>query len=149
MMSHWRFWFGLVLVIVLRPQTPKHILGGWSHYTETSEPADGNGAQSMVTVQSGFEPAIFRSLAHELTNCSNRAHSALKGSLLLGNTWHRIEKKFACGKSMMMSHWREVCCWEINWRLHDIVLKGSLLVGKVHVWWCRIEGNFVGGKCII
>jgi hypothetical protein len=63
------------LVIVLRPQTPKHIRGGWSHYTDTSESVDGNGAQNMVTVQSGFEPATFRSLAHELTNCSNRANS--------------------------------------------------------------------------
>jgi hypothetical protein len=32
-------WFGLV--IALRPQTPKHIRGGWSHYTDTSEPVDG------------------------------------------------------------------------------------------------------------
>jgi hypothetical protein len=61
------------LVIALRPQTQKHIRGGWSHYTDTSEPVDGNGAQNMVTVQSGFEPATFRSLAHELNNCSNRA----------------------------------------------------------------------------
>jgi hypothetical protein len=28
------------LVIALRPQTPKHIRGGWSH-TDTSEPIDG------------------------------------------------------------------------------------------------------------
>jgi hypothetical protein len=41
-------------VIALRPQAPKHIRGGWSHYTDTSEPVDGNGAQNMVTVQSGF-----------------------------------------------------------------------------------------------
>jgi hypothetical protein len=41
--------FGLVLVIVLRPQTPKHIRGGWSHYTDASKPVDGNGAQNMVT----------------------------------------------------------------------------------------------------
>jgi hypothetical protein len=33
------FFFGLV--IALRPQTPKHIRGGWSHYTDTSEPVDG------------------------------------------------------------------------------------------------------------
>jgi hypothetical protein len=32
-----------VLVIALRPQTPKHIRGGWSHYTDTSKPVDGNG----------------------------------------------------------------------------------------------------------
>jgi hypothetical protein len=32
-------WFGLVTA--LRPQTPKHIRGGWSHYTDTSEPVDG------------------------------------------------------------------------------------------------------------
>jgi hypothetical protein len=36
----------------LRPQTPKHIRGGWSHYTDTREPVDG--AQNIVTVQSGF-----------------------------------------------------------------------------------------------
>jgi hypothetical protein len=28
-------WFGLV--ITLCPQTPKHIRGGWSHYTDTSD----------------------------------------------------------------------------------------------------------------
>jgi hypothetical protein len=33
------------LVIALRPQTPKHIRGCWSHYTDNSEPVDGNGAQ--------------------------------------------------------------------------------------------------------
>jgi hypothetical protein len=43
----------LSLVIALRPQTPKHIRGGWSHYTDTSEPVDGFGAQNMVTVHSG------------------------------------------------------------------------------------------------
>jgi hypothetical protein len=31
----------LGLVIALRPQTPKHIKGGWSHYTDTSQPVDG------------------------------------------------------------------------------------------------------------
>jgi hypothetical protein len=31
----------LGLVVALRPQTPKHIRGGWSHYTDTSEPVDG------------------------------------------------------------------------------------------------------------
>jgi hypothetical protein len=35
------FTFGFVLVIALRPQTPKHIRGGWSQYTDTSEPIDG------------------------------------------------------------------------------------------------------------
>jgi hypothetical protein len=29
------------LVVALRPQTPTHIRGGWSHYTDTSEPVDG------------------------------------------------------------------------------------------------------------
>jgi hypothetical protein len=72
--QQWKNSRWLVLVIALRPHTPKHINGGWSHYTDTSEPVDGNGAQNMVPVQSGFEPATFRLLAHELTNCSNRAH---------------------------------------------------------------------------
>jgi hypothetical protein len=31
---------GLVLVIALRPQTLKDIRGGWSHYTDTSEPVE-------------------------------------------------------------------------------------------------------------
>jgi hypothetical protein len=51
--------FGLVLVIALRPQTPKRIRGGWSHFSDTSEPVDGNGVQNMVIVQSGFDPATF------------------------------------------------------------------------------------------
>jgi hypothetical protein len=78
-------WFGLV--IALRPQTPKRIRDGWSHYSDTSELLDGtrNGAQNMVTVQSGFEPATFRSLAHELNNCSNQAH------MLLGEGRARLE----------------------------------------------------------
>jgi hypothetical protein len=50
-------WFGLV--IALRPQAPESIRGGWSHFTDASEPVDGNGAQNMISVQSGFEPAIF------------------------------------------------------------------------------------------
>jgi hypothetical protein len=66
-------WLMVGLVIALRPQTSKHIRCVWSHYTDTSEPVDGKGAQNMVTVQSGFEPATFWSLAHELTNCSNWA----------------------------------------------------------------------------
>jgi hypothetical protein len=52
------YFFGLVLA--LRPKIPKHIRGGWSHYTVISEPVDGNGAQNMVTVQSVFKPAAFR-----------------------------------------------------------------------------------------
>jgi hypothetical protein len=61
-------WFGFV--IALRPQTPKHIRGDWSHYTDTSEPVDGNGAQNMVTVQSWFRDLLItspRSLPTALT----------------------------------------------------------------------------------
>jgi hypothetical protein len=68
-----------VLVIALHPHTPKHMRGGWSHYTDTSELADAKGAQNIVNVQSGFEPATFQSLAQELTNISNRAHMYLVG----------------------------------------------------------------------
>jgi hypothetical protein len=61
------FNISLVLVIVLRTQTQKHIRGGgWSHYTDTSEPVDGYGAPVMVTVQSRFEPATFWSLAQHV-----------------------------------------------------------------------------------
>jgi hypothetical protein len=52
---HWRSAFEFeFLVIVLRLQTLKHIKGGWSHYTDTSEPVNGNGAKNMVMVLSGF-----------------------------------------------------------------------------------------------
>jgi hypothetical protein len=37
-------------MVALLPQTPKHIRGGWSHYTDTSEPVKGYGAQNIVTV---------------------------------------------------------------------------------------------------
>jgi hypothetical protein len=51
------------------PQTPKHIRGGWSHYTDTSEPVDGNGAQNMVAVQSNQRP--FDHWPNALTNCQS------------------------------------------------------------------------------
>jgi hypothetical protein len=47
-------YLGVSLVIVLRPHTPKHIRGGWSHYTDTSEPVAGYGARIMVIVQYEF-----------------------------------------------------------------------------------------------
>jgi hypothetical protein len=56
------FWF------LLYAHIHQSISGGWSHYTDISEPVDGNGSQNMVTVQSGFEQATVLSLAHELTN---------------------------------------------------------------------------------
>jgi hypothetical protein len=43
-------WFGLVFA--LRPQTPKHIRGGWSHYTDTSEPVDGGVLWTTRTILS-------------------------------------------------------------------------------------------------
>jgi hypothetical protein len=42
-------------MVALCPHTLKRIRGGWSHYTDTSEPVDGYWAQNMVTVQSGFQ----------------------------------------------------------------------------------------------
>jgi hypothetical protein len=41
-------------MVVLRLHTPKLIRGGWLHYTDTSKPVVGYGAQNIVTVQSGF-----------------------------------------------------------------------------------------------
>jgi hypothetical protein len=84
--QHCGCWFGLVIALHL--QTPKHIRGGWSRYTDTSEPVDSNGAQNMVSVQCGFEPATFRSLPHELANCSNRAHDC--------GCWMRTGKDNGC-----------------------------------------------------
>jgi hypothetical protein len=48
--------------------TAKHIRGGWSHYTDTSKPVDGNGAQNMFTVQSGFRT---RHLSIAGSTCAN------------------------------------------------------------------------------
>jgi hypothetical protein len=42
--------------------TNAYLRGGWSH-NDTSEPGDGYGAQNMVIVQFGLEPATFQSLA--------------------------------------------------------------------------------------
>jgi hypothetical protein len=53
-----------VWVTALCLHTLKHIRGGWSHYTDTSDSVDRNGAQNIFTVQSGsIEPATFQSLA--------------------------------------------------------------------------------------
>jgi hypothetical protein len=45
-------WFWLLLYA---HQTPKHIRGGWSHYTDTSKPVDANGA---ITTWSILAPRI-------------------------------------------------------------------------------------------
>jgi hypothetical protein len=41
-------------MVALHPHTPKHIRGGWSHYTDTSEPVDSYGTPHIVIVQSRF-----------------------------------------------------------------------------------------------
>jgi hypothetical protein len=64
------------MVTALRPQTPKHIRGGWSHNTDTSESVEGDEAQNMVTVQSvvlNQEP--FDHWPNALANCANLAHA--------------------------------------------------------------------------
>jgi hypothetical protein len=50
----------LVLVVALRPQTPKRIRGGWSHFADTGEPV---GFKIWSLSNPGFEPGTFRSLA--------------------------------------------------------------------------------------
>jgi hypothetical protein len=51
----------LVLVIAFRPQTPKHIRGGWSHYTDTSESVEVMGLKIWSLSNPGLEPPTFRS----------------------------------------------------------------------------------------
>jgi hypothetical protein len=41
--------------VVLRLQTPKHIKGGWSHYSDISGPVVGYVANNMVNVQSVYK----------------------------------------------------------------------------------------------
>jgi hypothetical protein len=71
----------VVLVIALRPKTPKHIRGGWSHYTDTSERVDGNGAQNMVTVPTGFR------IRDILITVPTRLPTALTGLYV---AWNRV-----------------------------------------------------------
>jgi hypothetical protein len=63
------------LVIALRPQTPEHIRGGWSHYTDTSEPVDGNGATKKLSLSIQISnQGPFDHKPNALTTCANRAH---------------------------------------------------------------------------
>jgi hypothetical protein len=69
----WQDW------LLLYAHRHRNIVGAAGHIIlAPAKPVDGNSRWIkiiMVIVQSGFEPAIFRSLANELTNeCSNRAH---------------------------------------------------------------------------
>jgi hypothetical protein len=80
------FWVW-VFDIALRPQTPKHTRGGWSHYTDTSEPVNGNGAQNMVTVQPGFRTSDLSITGPTLTTCANRAQNEL-------GTFHPVVYRF-------------------------------------------------------
>jgi hypothetical protein len=59
-------------MVALRPHTPKHIRGGWSQYTDTSERVVGYGAQNMVLVQSGFRTSDLKidHWSNALTNCA-------------------------------------------------------------------------------
>jgi hypothetical protein len=94
----------LNLVIAVRPHTPKHISGGWSRYTDTSEPVDGNGAQNMVIVQSGF-----RTKELSITG-PTRLPSAL---IITGPTGGGIEEDEAVwetGDSLMTGHCYLLCC---------------------------------------
>jgi hypothetical protein len=60
-------------MVALSPHTPKHIRGGWSHYTDTSEPAEVMGLKIWSLSNPGFEPATFRSLVQNANHCANRA----------------------------------------------------------------------------
>jgi hypothetical protein len=46
-------------MVALRPHTPKHIKGGWSHYTDTSEPVEVMGLKIWSLFNPGFEPPTF------------------------------------------------------------------------------------------
>jgi hypothetical protein len=73
--------FGFVLFIALRPQTLKHVRGGWSYHTDYSEPVDGNGAQNMVSPirVSNQGPGYW---PNALTNCANWAQAGDVGKPL-------------------------------------------------------------------
>jgi hypothetical protein len=53
-------WFGVWLLLYAHSHRNIHMFWGtWSHYTDISEPVDGNGSQNMITVQSGFNQQPF------------------------------------------------------------------------------------------
>jgi hypothetical protein len=66
-----------VFVIALRPQTPKHIRGGWSHYTDTSEPVDGGVGTPQLPARRNLA-AILR-----------RENTAIFVRIPLGSSWDK------------------------------------------------------------
>jgi hypothetical protein len=92
----------LGLVIALRPQTPKHVRGRWSHYADTSKPVDGYGAQNIIT---GFEPATFRPLA-QLTTCTCRAHKSFNFESLFEG-WLLVDSQHRTEQTCLL-----LCSWE-------------------------------------
>jgi hypothetical protein len=58
----WWWWWGVALHQVTH--APMHIRGGWSHYTDASEPVVGYGANYLWSLfNPGFQPATSLSLA--------------------------------------------------------------------------------------
>jgi hypothetical protein len=65
-------------MVVLRPHTPTHIRGGWSHYTDKSEPVEVMGLNIWSLSNPGFEPPTFRSLVQRANHCANRPQDVQK-----------------------------------------------------------------------
>jgi hypothetical protein len=62
----------------LRPQTPQRIRGGWSHYTDTSEPVVGYGATNMARPIQDSNQRPFGYQHDALTDCATRPHILYK-----------------------------------------------------------------------
>jgi hypothetical protein len=83
------------------PQTPKHIGGGWSHYTDTSEPVDGNGAQNYghcpirVSNQGPFDhwPSALNQQAYGGAEEKNHHHKSYTPSLTTNQQVRREDKQ--------------------------------------------------------
>jgi hypothetical protein len=99
-------------IIALRPQTPKHIRGGWSHYTDTSEPVDG-GVETIREIDSAEEEE--KDYERSLKNMSPKR-----------SRHHRSRRHLR----IMYLVYNSVCCFYTRW-----VILPSLALTSQH--WVR------------
>jgi hypothetical protein len=108
-------------MVALRPHTPKHIRGGWSHYTDTSEPVEVMGPKIWSLSNPGFEPPTFRSLVQRANHCTNRAHCV--------KWWRRGEG--GCGGGRKGGRGRGKQIWTLDLGVQVAGFKISL--GHTHI----------------
>jgi phage gp46-like protein len=78
-------------MVALRLHTPKHIRGGWSHYTDNSAQVEVMGLKIWSLSNPGFGPATFRSLVQRANHCANWALTGMESNtvsmVIIHNMW--------------------------------------------------------------